>query len=79
GTLAVVNSGPTLGDLPTLWVHGQADTLVPLTGSTKGIAALDPRRLTTRIYAGARHEVFNEINRDQVLRDTVDFVVACAP
>lgn len=77
GTLAVVNSGPTLGELPTLWVHGQADALVPLSGSTKGIRMLDPQQLTTRIYAGARHEVFNEINRDEVLRDTVEFVLAC--
>jgi alpha-beta hydrolase superfamily lysophospholipase len=27
-----------------------------------------------RIYPGARHEVFNETNRDEVLADVVSFV-----
>lgn len=73
-TLHVVNTGPKLGDLPTLWVHGQADALVPLRGSTIGIKALAPASLTTRIYPDARHEVFNETNRDEVLTDVTSFI-----
>lgn len=74
GTLHVVNTGASLGDLPTLWLHGDADTLVPLRGSTLGIEALAPAKLTTRIYGDARHEVFNETNRDQVLGDVTSFI-----
>ncbi len=74
GTLHVVNSGPGLADLPTLWLHGQDDELVPLVESTVGIETLAPENLTTRIYRGAKHEVFNEINRDEVARDTVQFI-----
>ncbi len=74
GTLHVVNSGAGLGNLPTLWLHGQDDELVPLVESTAGIETLAPQDLTTRIYRGARHEVFNETNRDEVARDTVEFI-----
>jgi alpha-beta hydrolase superfamily lysophospholipase len=73
-TLQVVNTGPGLGDLPTLWLHGQEDRLVPLTETRAGIQALAPERLTTRIYRGARHEVYNETNSAEVLRDTAEFI-----
>lgn len=31
------------------------------------------------IYPGARHEVFNEINSDEVLATTADFIDEVAP
>ncbi|GAA3508644.1 lysophospholipase [Actinomadura keratinilytica] len=65
--------GP-LGDLPTLWVHGDDDRLVPLDGTRTGIEAVRGSDLTERIYPGARHEVFNETNRDEVLADVTAFV-----
>jgi alpha-beta hydrolase superfamily lysophospholipase len=74
GTLQVVNTGPTLADLPTLWLHGQADQLVPLAETAAGIETLAPKNLTTRIYRDARHEIFNEINSAEVLRDTITFI-----
>jgi alpha-beta hydrolase superfamily lysophospholipase len=33
-----------------------------------------PVALEQRIYPGARHEIFNEINRDEVLDDVIGFV-----
>ena len=27
-----------------------------------------------RVYPGARHEIFNETNRDEVLADTLEFI-----
>jgi alpha-beta hydrolase superfamily lysophospholipase len=74
GTLQVVNTGPTLGDLPTLWLHGQADELVPLAETAIGIETLAPTKLITRIYRDARHEVFNETNSAEVLHDTITFI-----
>jgi len=35
-------------------------------------------RVETRIYPGARHEVLNEINRDEVMRDLVEWLAAVA-
>jgi alpha-beta hydrolase superfamily lysophospholipase len=72
--LETINSGPKLGPLPTLWVHGEEDQLVPLSETRKGIETLEFARLEEVIYPGARHEVFNETNKDEVLTRTADFI-----
>jgi len=64
----------SLGALPTLWVHGEDDRLVPLDGTRTGIEAVRGSALTERIYPAARHEVFNETNRDEVLADVTAFI-----
>jgi alpha-beta hydrolase superfamily lysophospholipase len=71
---AAVLDGPSLGDLPLLWAHGEADALVPLDGSRAGIEHLRGERYVERIYPGARHEIFNEVNRDEVLADVTAFI-----
>ncbi|MFC4114938.1 alpha/beta hydrolase [Nonomuraea zeae] len=73
-TLAEIAKGGTFGALPTLWVHGEEDELVPLPGSRGGIEAVRGSDLTERIYRGARHEVFNETNKDEVLDDVIAFI-----
>ncbi|MFF5259556.1 alpha/beta hydrolase [Actinomadura viridis] len=70
----LVAAGGSLGDLPTLWVHGDDDRLVPLEGTRTGIEALRGPGLVERILPGARHEVFNEIDRDEVLAEVTAFV-----
>jgi alpha-beta hydrolase superfamily lysophospholipase len=47
---------------------------VPMAGSRAGIERLRGERFVERIYPGARHEVFNEINKDEVLADVTAFV-----
>ncbi|QFG19938.1 alpha/beta hydrolase [Actinomadura sp. WMMB 499] len=64
----------SLGALPTLWVHGDDDRLVPLEGTRGGIERVRGGDLTELIYPGARHEVFNETNRDEVLGDVTAFI-----
>ncbi|MCF6473274.1 alpha/beta hydrolase [Nonomuraea sp. MG754425] len=73
-TLDTIAEGGTFGSLPTLWVHGDDDRLVPLPGSRAGVEAVKGDDLTERIYPGARHEVFNETNKDEVLDDVTSFV-----
>ena len=34
------------------------------------------RDVTVRVYDGARHEVFNETNRDEVTADVIDWLAA---
>ncbi|MFD0854982.1 lysophospholipase, partial [Actinomadura adrarensis] len=46
----------------------------PLDGTREGIEAVRGTGLTERIYPGARHEVFNETNRDEVLADVTAFI-----
>lgn len=72
--LAVIAESGGLGDLPTLWVHGSDDRLVPIDDIREGIERVRGSRLETRIFDGARHEVLNEINRDEVLRTVTTFI-----
>jgi alpha-beta hydrolase superfamily lysophospholipase len=72
--LRSINDGPKLGALPTLWVHGEDDQLVPIGETRAGIETLGLTDLEEVVYPGARHEVFNETNRDEVLGRTADFI-----
>ncbi|PSL00206.1 alpha-beta hydrolase superfamily lysophospholipase [Murinocardiopsis flavida] len=65
--------------LPQLWVHGAADMLVPMSDTGMGIAAFAGDDFTARIFPGARHEVFNETNRDEVLDEVVRFARRFVP
>jgi alpha-beta hydrolase superfamily lysophospholipase len=55
-------------------VHGEADELVPLSETRVGIEEIRGDDLTEIIYPDARHEVFNETNKDEVLGDVVEFL-----
>ncbi|WP_159942397.1 MULTISPECIES: alpha/beta hydrolase [unclassified Nocardiopsis] len=63
----------SVGGLPLLWLHGSDDRLVPLEGTRGGIVSLMGEDFTARVFPGARHEVFNETNRDEVLGEVVRF------
>jgi alpha-beta hydrolase superfamily lysophospholipase len=73
-SLKAINAGPKLGGLPTLWLHGEDDQLMPLTETRGGITALEFTDLVRAIYPGARYEVFNETNREEVLGTTAEFI-----
>jgi alpha-beta hydrolase superfamily lysophospholipase len=73
--VATIGAQPTVTGLPTLWLHGVEDRLVPIEPSRQGVQALvAPSELTVVTYPGARHEVFNETNRDEVLAEVTRFV-----
>ncbi len=72
--VADVAEDGSLSDLPTLWIHGEADALVPLAVTSTGIECIRGGAFEERIYPGAAHEVFNEINRDEVLDDVLAFL-----
>ena len=69
-----VAEGPSFGDLPTLWIHGTDDPLVPLELTRPAIDHVRGSNFTERIYQDGRHESFNEINRDSVLEDVSAFL-----
>ena len=72
--LETINESGRLGSLPTLWVHGTDDQPVPLHETRTGIRLLRGEALHEVFYPGARHEVFNETNRDEVLGDVTTFI-----
>jgi len=74
GAVRAIAEGPSLGALPTLWLHGEDDSLVPLADTRPAIERIGGERLESIIYPGARHEVLNETNRDEVLAALTSFI-----
>ena len=72
--VAAVAEGGTFGALPTFWIHGEADELVPLVYTRPAIELVRGDEFEEKLYAGARHEVFNETNREEVVDDVLAFV-----
>ncbi|MBB3039075.1 alpha/beta hydrolase [Hoyosella altamirensis] len=73
--IETINDAGSLGRLPTLWVHGEDDALVPIEGTRQGIDKIRGSLFSQKMYPGARHEVFNETNKSEVLRDVTSFVL----
>jgi alpha-beta hydrolase superfamily lysophospholipase len=69
-----IRSHGPLGALPTFWVHGEDDQLVPIDATREGIDDLRGVVFEEKTYPGARHEVFNETNKDAVLADVTAFI-----
>jgi alpha-beta hydrolase superfamily lysophospholipase len=71
---AAVEEGPGFGDLPTLYLHGEADPLVPIDVTRAAVERLRGSDFTERVYAGAKHEIFNELERQETIDQVVAFV-----
>ncbi|MFI0408505.1 lysophospholipase [Actinomadura sp. 3N508] len=69
-----VNEHGGLGDLPIFYMHGAADELVRPRDTRTGIDAVRGTDFTERLYPGARHEIFNETNQEEVLADVTAFI-----
>ncbi|MFN8151072.1 MAG: alpha/beta hydrolase [Solirubrobacterales bacterium] len=76
GAAAAAEAGPLSDSLPTLWIHGTEDPLAPLRATEDAFALIAGEDFRQRIYEGAAHEVFNEINREEVLDDVCEFIAA---
>ena len=65
---------PKRKNLPLLWIHGKLDPLIPVASTCPVIEFLHGSSFEEHTYPGAQHEVFNGINRAEVLADVVSFV-----
>lgn len=76
----VTEAGAVTGT-PLLWLHGEDDQLVPIGPSRAGWEALSAGNPAAEqhTYPEARHEIFNETNRDEVLGDLLAFVARHVP
>lgn len=70
-------------DTPVLFFSGDRD---PVGGSGKGVKKVvgffrdaGVKDITLRLYKDGRHEMLNEINRDEVYRDVADWLAAHLP
>lgn len=61
--------------LPVLIASGTADPLAPKVPDVAGrMRRAGTREVTLRLYPEARHELFNETNREEVLADLLDWL-----
>jgi alpha-beta hydrolase superfamily lysophospholipase len=70
----VIAAGPSLGELPTLWLHGENDPLAPYDVTAKAFEHLAGTALEQKKYDGAMHEILNETNKDEVIADILTFL-----
>ena len=61
-------------DRPTLLLHGGDDLLCSAEGAEAWLRGSNVKDLTAKIYAGGRHEMFNETNKGEVLADLWDWM-----
>ena len=69
-----IADGPDVGTLPTIWLHGEDDPIAPYPLAAAALPRLIGERGERTSYPGARHEIFNEINRDEVIGDVIGFL-----
>ena len=74
GAVQAVAEGGTFGSLPMLWIHGEEDQLVPVVYTRPAIELVRGDRFEEKLYPGARHEIFNETNKDEVIDDVLAFI-----
>jgi alpha-beta hydrolase superfamily lysophospholipase len=63
-----------LVEVPTLILHGGADSVVHPDGSQELLSGLQVSDKQLRVYPGLYHEIFNEPQREDVLRDVVAWI-----
>ncbi len=59
---------------PVLFCHGTEDPFVDYRTSLAAVEAMSSEDKTIRLYEGARHELVNETNRDDVIAEIMEFV-----
>jgi alpha-beta hydrolase superfamily lysophospholipase len=69
----IAGAGP-IGDVPTLYLHGEEDPLAPYEISKAVVDGLGLTKLEQKSYPEAKHEIFNETNKDEVLADVSAFL-----
>jgi alpha-beta hydrolase superfamily lysophospholipase len=60
--------------MPVLFLHGEADPFVPAQTSARAVEQMPAATKTMKRYPGAKHELVNELNRDEVIDDIMRFV-----
>jgi alpha-beta hydrolase superfamily lysophospholipase len=69
-----IAAGPGFGDLPLLYVHGADDPLVPVALARPVVERLVGPNSEVHVLKGMRHEVFNELGKEEVIDLVASFV-----
>jgi alpha-beta hydrolase superfamily lysophospholipase len=60
--------------MPVLFLHGSDDPFVPYQRSLQAVREMPSEDVTVHVFKGARHEVLNEANRDEVIGQLADWI-----
>ncbi len=60
--------------MPVLFLHGEADPFVDAQTSREAVERMPSQNKVIKIYPGARHELVNETNREEVIEEISRFV-----
>jgi alpha-beta hydrolase superfamily lysophospholipase len=63
----------------TLIIHGGADPISSVVGAQRWASRAPEGRVTCRLYPGLLHEVLNELEREEVMRDVFDWLEHAIP
>ena len=64
--------------MPVAVLHGTEDPFVPYQRSVQAVHDMPTVDVTIHLYEGGRHEVLNDINRDEVISDLASWVDSVA-
>jgi alpha-beta hydrolase superfamily lysophospholipase len=64
--------------MPVAVLHGTEDPFVPYERSVQAVQDMPTDNVTIHLYKGGRHEVLNEINRDEVISDLASWIDSVA-
>jgi alpha-beta hydrolase superfamily lysophospholipase len=78
GVMLLVGRAGEIG-LPILLIHGTADVICSAEGADLWVRSSSSPDITVQLYPEGRHEMFNEINRDEVLAGLWDWLDARLP
>jgi alpha-beta hydrolase superfamily lysophospholipase len=62
--------------LPVLLLHGTEDDICRVEGSQRLFETVAAPDRTLRLWPGSRHEVHHDMDREQVLREIVQWIEA---
>jgi alpha-beta hydrolase superfamily lysophospholipase len=68
-----IDAGPGFGDLPVLYIHGEVDQLVPRALAQPAVERLKGGDFAEEIVPEARHETFNELDKEATIALVADF------
>lgn len=60
--------------MPVLLMHGTEDPFVPFERSLQAVHDMPTEDVTVHLFEGARHELLNEINRDEITQRLVEWI-----
>jgi alpha-beta hydrolase superfamily lysophospholipase len=74
-----LDAGPGFGELPVLYIHGEVDQLVPRSLAQPAAERLRGADFEEHIVPEARHETFNELDKEATIGLVADFAERVTP